>query len=108
MKKHLPLTGLAATLCLLLSGCAPLERIDKIDNQVSRDENQADKHMHALKQGSVVRDLTSQWINPYPLNAQPGAIVCCLLALWPSIVLGASHWRKSVLLSVSVVVCLWW
>ncbi len=72
MKKHLPLTGLAATLCLLLSGCAPLERIDKIDNQVSRDENQADKHMHALKQGSVVRDLTSQWINPYPLNAQPG------------------------------------
>ncbi len=73
MKKHLPLTGLAATLCLLLSGCAPLERIDKIDNQVSRDENQADKHLHALKQGSVVRDLTSQWINPYPLNAQPGA-----------------------------------
>lgn len=72
MKKHLPLTGLAATLCLLLSGCAPLERIDKIDNQVSRDENQADKHLHALKQGSVVRDLTSQWINPYPLNAQPG------------------------------------
>ncbi|WP_285142737.1 PilN family type IVB pilus formation outer membrane protein [Serratia ureilytica] len=72
MKKHLPLTGLAATLCLLLSACAPLERIDKIDNRVSRDENQADKHLHALKQGSVVRDLTSQWINPYPLNAQPG------------------------------------
>lgn len=72
MKKHLPLTGVAATLCLLLSGCAPLERIDKIDNRVSRDENQADKHLHALKQGSVVRDLTSQWINPYPLNAQPG------------------------------------
>ncbi|MGP0955585.1 PilN family type IVB pilus formation outer membrane protein [Serratia sp. CY68758] len=71
MKKHLPLTGLAATLCLLLSACAPLERIDKIDNQVSRDENQVDKHLHALKQGSVVRDLTSQWINPYPLNAQP-------------------------------------
>ncbi|WP_273866294.1 PilN family type IVB pilus formation outer membrane protein [Serratia ureilytica] len=72
MKKHLPLTGVAATLCLLLSGCAPLERIDKIDNRVSRDETQADKHLHALKQGSVVRDLTSQWINPYPLNAQAG------------------------------------
>ncbi|HFS8203550.1 TPA: PilN family type IVB pilus formation outer membrane protein [Serratia marcescens] len=71
MKKHLPLTGLAATLCLLLSACAPLERIDKIDNRVSREENQVDKHLHALKQGSVVRDLTSQWINPYPLNAQP-------------------------------------
>ena len=71
MKKHLPLTGLAATLCLLLSGCAPLERIDKIDNTVSLDEKLADKHLHALKKGSVVRDLTSQWINPYPLNALP-------------------------------------
>ncbi|WP_431225906.1 PilN family type IVB pilus formation outer membrane protein (plasmid) [Serratia sp. L9] len=57
---------------LLLSGCAPLERIDKIDNTVSQDEKQADKHMNALKKGSVVRDLTSQWINPYPLNTQPG------------------------------------
>ncbi|CAI2045667.1 Bundle-forming pilus B [Serratia fonticola] len=73
MKKHLPLTGLAATLCLLLSGCAPLERIDKIDNTVSQDEKRADKHLHALKKGSVVRDLTSQWINPYPLNALPGS-----------------------------------
>ncbi|MGL5384703.1 MAG: PilN family type IVB pilus formation outer membrane protein [Serratia sp. (in: enterobacteria)] len=72
MKKHLPLTGLAATLYLLLSGCAPLERIDKIDNTVSQDEKRADKHLHALKKGSVVRDLTSQWINPYPLNSQPG------------------------------------
>lgn len=72
MKKHLPLTGLAATLCLLLSGCAPLERIDKIDNTVSQDEKQADKHLNALKRGSVVRDLTSQWINPYPLNTQSG------------------------------------
>lgn len=72
MKKNLPLTGLAATLCLLLSGCAPLERIDKIDNTVSQNEKQADKHLHAIKNGAVVRDLTSQWINPYPLNAQTG------------------------------------
>lgn len=73
MKKHLPLTELAATLCLLLSGCAPLERIDKIDNTVSQNEKQADKHLHAIKNGAVVRDLTSQWINPYPLNAQSGS-----------------------------------
>ncbi|TLI63102.1 PilN family type IVB pilus formation outer membrane protein [Escherichia sp. E1130] len=72
MKKHLPITGLAAALCLLVSGCAPLERIDKIDNQVSANEKQADKHLQALKNGSVVRDLTSQWINPYPLNSQAG------------------------------------
>ncbi|MGE6304626.1 PilN family type IVB pilus formation outer membrane protein [Serratia liquefaciens] len=73
MKNHLPLTGLAATLCLLLSGCAPLERIDKIDNTVLQNEKQADKHLHALKNGAVVRDLTSQWINPYPLNSQSGS-----------------------------------
>jgi type IVB pilus formation R64 PilN family outer membrane protein len=72
MKKHLPLTGLAAALCLLLSGCAPLERIDKIDNTVSQNEKNADNHIHAIKNGAVVRDLTSQWINPYPLNAQAG------------------------------------
>ena len=70
MKKHLPIPGLAAVLCLLLSGCAPLERIDKIDNQVSTNEKQADNHLQTLKNGAVVRDLTSQWINPYPLNAQ--------------------------------------
>lgn len=73
MKKHLPLTGLAATLCLLLSGCAPLERINKIDNQVLQNEKGAEKNLHALQKGTVVRDLTTQWINPYPLNSQPGS-----------------------------------
>ncbi|WP_337263665.1 MULTISPECIES: PilN family type IVB pilus formation outer membrane protein [unclassified Serratia (in: enterobacteria)] len=72
MKKQLPLTGLAATLCLLLSGCAPSGRIDTIDNQASLDEKKADQQLHALKKGAVVRDLTSQWINPYPINAVAG------------------------------------
>ncbi|WP_369305532.1 hypothetical protein [Yersinia ruckeri] len=72
MKKQLPLIGLAAVLCLQLSGCAPIERIDQRDNQVTKDEKQADKHLNTLKNGAVVRDLTSQWINPYPLNALPG------------------------------------
>lgn len=73
MKKYLPLTGLATALCLLLAGCAPLDRIDRIDNQVSANEKQADKHMQTLKSGSVVRDLSSQWINPWPLNTQAGS-----------------------------------
>lgn len=68
MKINLPFTGLAVALCLLLTGCAPLERIDKIDNQVSANEKQADKNLQTLKNGAVVRDLTSQWINPYPLS----------------------------------------
>jgi type IVB pilus formation R64 PilN family outer membrane protein len=73
MNKLLPLSGLAASLCLLLSGCASLDRIDKIDKQVSQNEVLADKSLNTLKKGSVVRNLTSQWINPYPLNNQPGA-----------------------------------
>jgi len=72
MKKNLPLTGLAALLCLLVTGCAPLDRIDKTDAKVSQDEKQADGHLKALKNGAVVRDLSTQWINPYPLNALPG------------------------------------
>ncbi|MGK2679313.1 PilN family type IVB pilus formation outer membrane protein [Serratia marcescens] len=63
------LTGIAAALCLLLSGCAPLTRIDSIDNRISADERLGDTHRQTLKNGTVVRDLTTQWINPYPLNA---------------------------------------
>lgn len=70
MKKYLPFTRLAVALCLLLTGCAPLERIDKIDNQVTTNEKLVDKNLQVLKNGSVVRDLTSQWINPYPLNTE--------------------------------------
>jgi type IVB pilus formation R64 PilN family outer membrane protein len=72
MKKYLPLTGLATAVCLLLAGCAPLDRIDKIDGQVTKNEKKADTHLQTLKSGSVVRDLSSQWINPYPLNSQAG------------------------------------
>lgn len=73
MKKHLPISGLAAVLCLLLIGCAPLDRIDKIDNQVTATERLADKHMQTLKDGGVVRDIATQWINPYPLNTRRGS-----------------------------------
>ncbi|PKH19359.1 PilN family type IVB pilus formation outer membrane protein [Enterobacterales bacterium CwR94] len=73
MKRYLLLTGLATALCLLLTGCAPLDRIDRTDNQVSANEKQANKHIQMLKSGPVVRDLSSQWINPYPLNTQTGS-----------------------------------
>src|SRR5690606_24437094 len=35
-------------------------------------EVQADAHKRALESGQVVRDLTSQWINPVPLNGLAG------------------------------------
>ncbi|MDE9528427.1 PilN family type IVB pilus formation outer membrane protein, partial [Xenorhabdus bovienii] len=34
------------------------------------DEKQIDKNLQTIKNGSVVRNLTTQWINPYPINAQ--------------------------------------
>lgn len=72
MKKQFSLSAMATTLCLLLAGCASLDRIDQTDHQAGQDEAQADQHLHALQRGSVVRDLTSQWINPVPLNARSG------------------------------------
>lgn len=68
MKKKFLLPRLTPLVCLLLSGCASLERIDKTDNEITVSEKQTDNHLQTLKNGSVVRELTSQWINPYPLN----------------------------------------
>ncbi|UJT80926.1 PilN family type IVB pilus formation outer membrane protein (plasmid) [Edwardsiella piscicida] len=71
MKKHRQLSGVAAILYLLLSGCSMFERIDKIDNTVSHDETLAQKHLQSATNSPVVRDLSSQWINPWPINAKP-------------------------------------
>ncbi|WP_426575562.1 PilN family type IVB pilus formation outer membrane protein (plasmid) [Xenorhabdus stockiae] len=73
MKNKFPLTGVAAALCLLLSGCAPLDRIDKIDGKIISDEKQMDKDLQSAKIGSVVRNLSTQWINPYPINESSGS-----------------------------------
>ncbi|UCQ13127.1 hypothetical protein [Edwardsiella tarda] len=72
MKKHRQLSGVAAILYLLLSGCSMFERVDKIDNTVSHDETLAQKHLQSATNSPVVRDLSSQWINPWPINAKPG------------------------------------
>ncbi|MFV8808510.1 PilN family type IVB pilus formation outer membrane protein, partial [Yersinia enterocolitica] len=69
MNIQLPLTGLAAALCLLLTGCAPLERIDKTDTQILKNEKQYERHLNAINNVAVVRDLYSHWINHNPLNA---------------------------------------
>lgn len=70
MKKHLSLTGTAAALCLLLTGCTTLTKVNQTDRQIQDTENQANRHMTTLQQGGVVRDLSSQWINPVPLGGQ--------------------------------------
>lgn len=70
MKKHLSLTGTAAALCLLLAGCSTMTKVGETDRQIQQVEGQANQHMATLQQGGVVRDLSSQWINPVPLGGQ--------------------------------------
>lgn len=65
------MTGVATALCLLLSGCALIKRMDETDEKVSQDEKRVEGQLDALKKGAVVKKLTSQWINPYPLAARP-------------------------------------
>lgn len=62
----------AAALCLLASGCSTLDRVDATEKRAAVTEAQADAHKRALESGQVVRDLTSQWINPIPLNGLAG------------------------------------
>ncbi|MBY4841138.1 PilN family type IVB pilus formation outer membrane protein [Pantoea sp. DY-5] len=62
----------AAALCLLASGCSTLDRVDATEKRSAAAEAQADAHKRALESGQVVRDLTSQWINPVPLNGLAG------------------------------------
>ena len=62
----------AAMLCLLASGCSTLERVDATEKRADGFEAQADAHKRAMESGQVVRDLTTQWINPVPLSGLPG------------------------------------
>lgn len=70
--KKLHRLWLAGLLCLSASSCSTLERVDATEKRASDREAQADIHQRAMQSGQVVRDLTSQWINPVPLNGLPG------------------------------------
>lgn len=63
---------LAALVCLFANSCSTLERVDATEKRAATAEAQADLHQRALQSGQVVRDLTSQWINPVPLSGLPG------------------------------------
>jgi type IVB pilus formation R64 PilN family outer membrane protein len=62
----------AAALCLLASSCSTLDRVSATEKRASATEAEADSHKRALDSGQVVRDLTSQWINPVPLDGLAG------------------------------------
>ena len=67
---YFPLSAIA--LCLFISGCSTLDRVSATETRAAAAEAQADAHKRALDRGQVVRDLTSQWINPVPLNGLAG------------------------------------
>ncbi|CDK23916.1 type IV pilus biogenesis protein PilN (plasmid) [Erwinia amylovora LA637] len=62
----------AAMLCLLVSSCSTLDRVGATENRAANAEAQASAHKRALDSGQVVRDLTSQWINPMPISGIAG------------------------------------
>lgn len=68
---HKTQTALASAiaLCLLLSGCSSMNRINQTMAQSDSDYGTAKGHLGQLSSGSPVQDLTSQWINPVPLNS---------------------------------------
>lgn len=59
----------AIALSLLLSGCSSMNRINQTMAQSDSDYGTAKGHLGQLSSGSPVQDLTSQWINPVPLNS---------------------------------------
>ncbi|MDI6955848.1 PilN family type IVB pilus formation outer membrane protein [Pantoea sp. Pa-EAmG] len=64
--------GAVALLCLLASSCSTLERVDATEKRADAVEAQADLHKRAIDSGQVVRDLSTQWINPVPINGIAG------------------------------------
>ena len=67
-KTHTALAS-AIALSLLLSGCSSMNRINQTMAQSDSDYGTAKGHLGQLSSGSPVQDLTSQWINPVPLNS---------------------------------------
>lgn len=68
---HKTQTALASAiaLSLLLCGCSSMNRINQTMAQSDSDYGTAKGHLGQLSSGSPVQDLTSQWINPVPLNS---------------------------------------
>jgi type IVB pilus formation R64 PilN family outer membrane protein len=60
----------AIALSLLLSGCSSMDRINQTMKQTDDDYHTATSHINKMASGSPVQDLTTQWINPVPLNSK--------------------------------------
>lgn len=69
--KNYRLSGVTvATVALgMLSGCASLQRINQNMSTAAADFDIADTHMQQMTKGSPVQEISSQWINPVPINA---------------------------------------
>ncbi|WP_342656073.1 PilN family type IVB pilus formation outer membrane protein (plasmid) [Pantoea sp. RSPAM1] len=72
MKPLKQFTLLTVALCFLVSGCSTLERVDATQKRAAVHEAQADSYKRALDSGQVVREISSQWINPVPLGGVAG------------------------------------
>jgi type IVB pilus formation R64 PilN family outer membrane protein len=72
MKRSSLFPLIAVALSQLISGCSTLDRVGATEKRAGATEAKAEAHQRSLEKGQVVRDLTSQWINPVPLNGLAG------------------------------------
>nr|WP_210753607.1 hypothetical protein [Salmonella enterica] len=66
------LTGLAAaiTLALGLSGCGALDNINHTVGKTDTEYSRGQKAMKSMSTGKPVQEISTQWINPVPLDQQ--------------------------------------
>lgn len=61
-------TALACTVLSLLAGCTT--PLNQVQNKAAADFDTARQHMTAAPAGSPVKEMSTQWINPVPLNVK--------------------------------------
>lgn len=61
--------ALAIALSLLLVGCASFDRVKHTKKQADDDHTKVKRQFTQIASGSPVQELSTQWINPLPLNS---------------------------------------
>lgn len=69
MPKMSTVSALAFALSLLLVGCASFDRVNHIKKQADEELRHAKQQFTQITSGSPVQELSTQWINPLPLNS---------------------------------------
>ncbi|HFI3862488.1 TPA: hypothetical protein ACGP85_003370 [Escherichia coli] len=73
MKQHsMTRVAIAIAALGLLAGCSSLQRIDETQNTAAADFDTASRKMAVPPGTQPVSEISTQWINPVPLNSKGG------------------------------------